>query len=111
MLTPSSIGSVVVLFWTSLKPAFYFRGRGYSSPPLNWGGFLFELREPWQGAVSISLSAAWAGQLGLRRGQGTLGPHLLLWLEAQRAEAHKGTPGGSCQLQKSPPAESRVTGV
>ena len=57
------------------------------------------------------LSAAWAGQLGLRRGQGTLGPHLLLWLEAQRAEAHKGTPGGSCQLQKSPPAESRVTGV
>lgn len=33
MLTPSSIGSVVVLFWTSLEPAFYFRGRGYSSPP------------------------------------------------------------------------------
>ena len=58
MLTPSSIGSVVVLFWTSLKPAFYFRGRGYSSPPLNWGGFLFELREPWQGAVSI-MSTRW----------------------------------------------------
>lgn len=32
-LTPSSVGSVVVLFWTSLEPAFYFRGRGCSSPP------------------------------------------------------------------------------
>lgn len=58
-----------------------------------------------------SLSAAWGRQLGLRRGQGTLGPGLLLWLEAQRAGARKGTAGGSCRLQKSPPAGSGVTGV
>lgn len=57
------------------------------------------------------LSVAWARQLGLRRGQGTLGPGLLLWLEAQRAGACKGTAGGSCRLQKSPPAGSGVTGV
>lgn len=65
----------------------------------------------WRRKDKDGLSAAWAGQVGLCRGQGTLGPGLLLWLEAQRAEAHKGTPGGSCQLQKSPPAESGVTGV